>query len=99
MKIPKKIMLCGKPYVVTLDSSVDDGGGSTHKQKIVVGCKGQQSERIFDTFLHEVAELSCCENNFRYGDGHSETSVFVMSHKDFERFIGDLSSVLFPLLI
>ena len=98
MKIPKKVTICGKTYTVIKDKEQENGFGGVFKQLIVVGTKGQADERIFDTFLHEVAELVACENNYRYGNGHSETSMFAMSHKEFERFIGDISTAIFSMI-
>ncbi len=99
MKIPKTIKICGKTYTVTKDPKFEHGRGKTFKQEIIVGTCGQTDERVFDTFLHEVAELVCCENNYRYGDRQSETLMFVMSHKEYERFISDVANAIYPLLI
>ncbi len=98
MKLPKTVNISGKTYNVLKDSNRENGTGRTFKQEITVGTKDQSAERHFETFLHEVAELTCCENNYRYGDGHSETSVFVMNHKEFERFIGDIAMAIGPML-
>jgi len=98
MKLPKTVNICGKTYDVHKDRKGDHGHGQTFKQKITIGVKEQSDERQFDTFLHEVAELIACEKNLRYGDGHSETSVFVMSHKEFEYFASALATAIMPMI-
>lgn len=98
MKLPKTVVICGKTYTVIKDNKRDDGCGFTFKQTIIIGTKDQTDERQFDTFVHEVAELTACEKRYRYGDGHSGTSMFVMNHKEFENFISDLAAALWPML-
>lgn len=98
MRLPKTVKISGKIYIITKNPEITNGSGSTFKQEIVVGTgDGQTDERVFDTLLHEIAELVACENNYRYGDGHSETSMFVMNHKEFERFISDVSAAIFSI--
>ena len=98
MRLPKTVQICGKTYNVTKNAEKENGRGRTFAQQIEVGTKDQTAERCFSTFVHEVAELVCCENNYRYGDGRSETSVFVMSHKEFERFIDDVAIAIRPMV-
>ena len=76
MKLPKTVQINGKTYTVRKNPDSEDGRGTTFAQLVEVGTKNQSDERQFDTFLHEVAELIACEKNLRYGDGHSETSIF-----------------------
>ena len=98
MKLPKTIKVSSKTYTVIKDRKASNARGRTFLQTITIGTHDQSDERVFDGFLHEIAELVCCENNFRYGDGHSETSVFVMNHKEFERFISDVASAIYPMV-
>ncbi len=99
MRLPKKVDICGKTYSVSKDNKNFNSGGSTHKQEITVGTRGNQSdERQFDGFVHETVELVTCEKRYRYGDGHSESSVFVMNHKEFEQFASALATAIYPMV-
>ena len=94
MKLPKTINICGKTFAVVRDRKLYGGKGSTASQKITIGTKYPKNERHFENFIHEVAEVIACEREYRYGDGHSENSVFVMNHKEFDVFIQDFAAVL-----
>ena len=98
MKLPKTVAICGKTYAIKKDREGSHGSGGVFEQEIVIGTKGLTNERVFETFLHEVVELAACEKNYRYGCGHSESSVFVMSHKEFEHHIIDVATAIFPML-
>ena len=98
MKRLKSVTICGKTYRVTYNKQHENGRGWVFSQEIDVGTKSQKPERIFDTLLHEIAELVACEENFRYGDGHSETSVFVMSHKEFEKLMSMIAAAIYPMV-
>ena len=98
MQLPKKVNISGKTYTVIKDHKEENSSGRTFKQQMTIGIKGQGDERQFDMFLHETAELITCERNYRYGEGSSETSIFVMNHKDFEHFISDLATAIMPII-
>ena len=98
MKLPKTVQICGKTYSIVKNPKNENSSGRTFKQKMEIGTKEQSVERQFEGFVHEVAELVCCENNYRYGDGNSECSIFVMNHKEFERFIGDVATAIRPMV-
>lgn len=97
MRFPRKVQISGKTYTVTTDKKRWNSSGQTVSQEIVLGAEGGNKERIFDNFIHEVAELALCERNFRYGDGSSDGSMFVMTHKDFTTFASDVATALFPV--
>lgn len=98
MRLPKKVQICGKPFTVVIDKKKWSSSGQTLSQEIIIGGEGGRKERIFDNFVHEVAELALCERSFRYGDGSSDGSIFVMSHKDFTTFATDVATALRPMI-
>ena len=98
MKIPKTVDICGKTFSVCKDKNTYLSHGDTWEQRIIIGVEEQGSERKFDALVHEIAELVCCEKNYRYGDGHSERSVFVMNHKEFEHFISAVAVAIYPMI-
>lgn len=96
MKLPKKVNICGKTYTVDQNDLVADSYGRTGPQLIVIGTEFGMPERIWDSFVHETAELIMAENNFRYEcDGEYR---FVMDHKEFDKFAVDLAMALFPMV-
>ncbi len=98
MRLPKVVNICGKPFTVTINKKKWNSSGQTLSQEIIIGGESGKKERIFDNFIHEVTELALCERNFRYGDGNSDGSIFVMSHKDFATFASDIASALLPMI-
>ena len=98
MRIPKKVTICGKTYKVGKDSKVYGGKGSTSLAKITIGTKCRNSEVQFEIFVHEVMELVACERELRYGDGYSDGSIFVMSHKEFDNFSADVATAIRPMV-
>lgn len=98
MKLPKTVNICGKTYTVTENNKRYGGEGSTTSQAIEIGTKFKRREKHFENFIHEVAETIACEDNFRYGEGASDGSIFVMTHKEFDRFIVDLATAIKPMI-
>ena len=98
MKLPKTVNICGKTYTVTKDKKLFGGSATTGPQEIIVGTKHGKRERIFENIVHEVMESVACERDFRFSRGDSEGSVFVMTHKEFDCFVADVSTALRPMV-
>ncbi len=98
MRFPKKVSISGKTYSVGQDKTKWGGHGHTSTQHLVVGTRSDQTEeRKFENFMHEVAEMVACEQHSRYEASDDEV-VFVMNHRQFDRFVSDISSVVYPMV-
>ncbi len=98
MRIPQKVNISGKTYNIRQDKDRWGGNGATGKQQITVGTKNDQStERKFENFIHEVAEMVAAEQTLRFEANDSEI-VFVMTHKQFDRFASDVATAIFPMI-
>lgn len=96
MRLPEKVNICGKTYRVCSGNTLSSSG-DTFKQKVNVGTKGQTDERIFENYLHEIAELAACEQAVRFMAADDEV-VFVMTHKQFTGFVNDVSTAILPMI-
>ena len=98
MKLPKTVEICGKRYKVIKDKKSWGGNGATGTQEIVVGMSNEQtSQRQFETFIHEVAEMVTCEQHLRF-TATDDDVMFVMNHKQFDRFASNLATAIKPLM-
>lgn len=98
MRLPKKVNISGKTYTVRQDKNLWGGNGGTGRQEIVVGTrKDVTTERKFESFIHEVAELAAAEQFVRF-EASDEGIVFVMDHKQFNRFASDIATAIMPMV-
>ena len=98
MRLPQKVQICGMTYPVRIDKTSYDGGGSTSSPNIIVGTKSKNDKRKWEILLHEIMEIAACERGYRYGNGISEGSKFVMSHKEFDNYSQDVAMAIWPML-
>lgn len=98
MRLPKKVQICGMTYPVKIDNTSYDGGGSTTNPQLTVGTKSKNEERHWEILVHEIMEVAACERGYRHGEGISDGSIFVMSHKEFDNFSRDVATAIRPLL-
>lgn len=100
MKLPKKIQICGKIYAVCEEKEQSCFGRANSGSKIItVGTKYGLSQQIWENILHEVAEMVCCERQYRYAANDDNSGiVFVMNHNEFDNFAMDLAAAIFPFL-
>lgn len=98
MKIPKTVQICGKTYNVKRDNTMWGGSGATGKQELVVGTSNDQStERKFENYVHEVAEMVAAEECMRFTASDDEV-VFVMNHKQFNCFAAGIATAIMPMV-
>lgn len=97
MRLPTKVNICDKSYEVRKNNKNYNSGGETFKQRITISVKGQGPERVFDNYLHEVAEVVTCEQKLRFTASDDEV-VFVMTHKQFDRFVSSVAAALHPMV-
>lgn len=97
-RIPKKIILCGKEWVVRIDKKARGGWFSSDKGEIVIGIKDFNVEEIHQIFLHEVIEGVLSYRLLRYklpydpaDNGHY---LFNFNHREFENTIVDVNLAL-----
>jgi hypothetical protein len=95
MKIPKKILLCGKIFKIKLDPHSGGGWFRCDPPTISVGTKF--TERISEIFLHEIIETIFALRDMRFyikSGCENGDLLFNFSHKEFEAAILDISCAL-----
>lgn len=98
MKIPKKLTIAGVEYIIEKDKTTTAGSFHTGEQKITVGTKSNEPTREFQTLLHEITEAALAENRFMYQKIDDNVPVFVMTHREFENAMTDITLAIYPLL-
>lgn len=95
MKIPKKIIICGKEFKIILDKKKSGGSFTFSDCTIIIG--GLYPEDIPNIFLHEVIEAIFAERGMRYklyNDSQNQDYRFVFNHQEFENAIFDVAYAL-----
>lgn len=101
MRLPKKVNIGGKEYVVNRDKTLSEGCGrcNTEERTIMVGSKNGLDKEAFDTYVHEIAEAALIQNCFRFArDAHPDDFYYKMSHHEFVRFAEDISGAIRPMM-
>jgi predicted nucleic acid-binding Zn-ribbon protein len=98
MKIPSKLIICGREYKVIKDKNLLGGRFECGKQTIRIGLKEKHPDQIRDTILHEIIEVILTERNLRYKLNYIEDEnghyLFSFNHNEFENWIIDLGCAL-----
>lgn len=97
MNLPKKVQICGKTYTVKRNKKSWSSKGRTGDRKITIGTKWSSDEHEFESYLHEVAELVCCERHIHYISG-DDNVMFVMSHREFTDVMNDVATAIRPMV-
>lgn len=97
MRLPKTVQICGKTYTVIKNKKKWNSRGQTGTRKIEIGTKWNSDEREFDDFLHETAELVCCERHIHYMANNDDVKI-VMNHKEFTDFVTDVATAIRPVI-
>jgi len=102
MKLPRKVIICGKVYTVRRNPSKSDGWGrgDTRKRIIQVGSKrgDRDPQTTFDTFVHEITELVMLENSTRFNRDTNDDFFYQISHHDLDRITTDIATALRPMI-
>jgi len=101
MRLPKKVNIGGKVYVVKRNPSLSEGHGriNTAERVIEVGSKTKNPTIAFETFIHEVIEGSLLENTFRYArDADPDDFFYSMNHAEMSRFADDIACAILPMI-
>lgn len=96
MRLPRKIMIGGKLYIVKRDKMHSEGHGRGHtgKRVITVGSKNGDSFVAFETFIHEVTEVCMLENNLRFNRNTNDDFFYMANHHELDRLTTDLANAL-----
>lgn len=97
MRLPKIVQICGKTYIVTKNKKKWSSEGKTGTRKIEIGTRWNSDEHEFEDFLHETAELVCCEKRVHYRAADDSIQI-VMNHKEFSDFINDVATAIRPII-
>lgn len=98
MKLPKTVVICGKTYKVVPKPKKWGGKSDTASQELRIGTRADQSsERVFENFIHELAEAAMCEHHFRF-TASDDGVAYVMTHKDLDGFANSIAAAILPLL-
>ena len=94
MKRIKNVTIMGKKCHITYSSQVGGGSAEIASGNIIIGTASKTD--VQETLLHECSELILCWMGLRYDryeDGNDGVR-FILSHREFERFVQELSAVL-----
>ena len=90
------------PYKININYTTDD---TLHSQydpanNTILLAPDKDAREVLDSFLHEVAEVSCVYSGTRYTSSIDPESdiAFVMNHKQFRLLIHDLTRAVCALL-
>lgn len=103
MKIPPKLIICGREYRIIKDKKLRGGNFDGGAQVIRIGIKNNPpTDEIRITLLHEIIELILAERLLRYQKNYSHIEnghyLFCFNHQQFEDWIIDLNSALRTLI-
>ncbi len=99
MRLPRKITISGREYTVKRDRSKGTGYGLGRLDRgvITIGSDGSP-EQAFETFVHEVMEVTLLENDLRYNrDGTNEFN-YQMTHTEFDVYARDVARAIRPMM-
>lgn len=100
MKLPKKVIICGKEVKVETDKKCVGGRWASATNLISIGTRNPNE--VADTFLHEVIEVVFVESGLRFERSrHTPENgefVFVMTHQEFEIAVGQIAYALKDVL-
>ena len=100
MKLPKKVIIASKEYVVKVDPNSIEGNFTGETNTITVGTR--YPHLIEELFIHEVTEAILNERGHRY-TAYIEPcgrALFIFNHAEFENIVRDLvlalKDVIYP---
>lgn len=99
MRLPRKITISGREYVVRRDPSRGTGYGRGRLDigVITIGSTGDP-EQAFETFAHEVMEVAMLEQDLRYNRNGTNDFMYQMTHTEFDGFAKSVSRALRPMI-
>ena len=93
MKIPRSVILCGKPCKIIQESDHNGGEFSCAEMTIKIGTA--DPDQIEENFVHEVSEAILAIRDYRYITEKLEPDSgdyrFFMDHKEFQLFARDFA--------
>lgn len=95
MKFPNKVTVCGFTYTIKYNPKKDGGSGTTRKQTIHVGTNSG-SEQTWETFCHEIMELTACHQGLHFTCG--KAIRVVLTHDEFQNYASAVAASLWPLV-
>ena len=99
MRLPRKVIISGRDFMVRRDpkKSTGCGCGRFDTGVITIGSNGDP-EQALETYVHEVMEVTMLQNNLRYNRDGSNDFSYQMTHTEFSRYSEDITRALRPML-
>ncbi len=100
MRLPKKVLINNRPFRVVRDKNETGDNFKYRNMTITVGaCKKRSSREQLNGFMHEVAEISCCERGMRCTTDRNTFQGmndyrFIGNHEQFTDVITDVASII-----
>ena len=91
MKIPKKVLICGREFTVKINKKQSGGSFTYDGCEIIVG--GRYPHDMPNIFLHEVIEAVFAERGMRYklyNDSNNQDYQFAFKHTEYENAVTDI---------
>lgn len=100
MKLPKTVMIYGKPYTIKKDRTRNGAHVNQRKCEIIIGTSDKYG--VLENFVHEVIEQILVDNHHRYDNHHcypaNKDMFFVFTHNEFENVIPQIIVALKDIL-
>ncbi len=99
MRLPRKVTISGRDFIVCRDSKKSTGCGSGRFDTgvITVGSNGDPEQAI-ETYVHEVMEIAMLQNDLRYNRDGTNEFMYQMTHTEFSRYSEDVIRALRPMI-
>lgn len=98
MKLPKTVIIAGRPWPVVEDKSVDGALWDSNPGTIRIGPHKSDDVRAI-WLLHEILEAILTQRLHRYDSYPDEKSqMFILDHREFSSVICDFYQAIKPLL-
>lgn len=99
MKLPRKVTISGRDYIVrrNRNDSTGRGSGRFDTGVITIGSDGDPEQAI-ETYVHEVMEIAMLQNDLRYNRDGTGDFIYQMTHTEFSRYSEDVTRAIRPML-
>ena len=82
MKLPKSVVIAGRPWPVISDKTIEGGMFTSDPGIIKIGPHGSEDERL-NILIHEILEAILTIRNHRYQSYPDQNDLYVFNHREF----------------
>ena len=98
MKLPRSVIIAGRPWPVVFDKAIVGAEWSSNPGVIRIGPHKSDEEQVI-FFIHEILEAILTQRLHRYDSYPDEKcQLFFVDHREFSNVVRDLYQAIKPLL-